>query len=44
MMLLHATECEEDGRLSCNGVEVSSNRTWEDAWFELELAVDQGEM
>ena len=42
-MLLHATECEEeDGRLSCTDVDKSSARTWEDAWRELEIALDEG--
>lgn len=44
VMLLHATDCEEEGgRLSCGGAENSSTRTWEDAWRELETTVDEGE-
>ena len=43
-MLLHATDCEEEGgRLSCGGAEKLSTRTWEDAWRELETTVDEGE-
>jgi diketogulonate reductase-like aldo/keto reductase len=43
VMLLHATDCEDDGgRLACTGTEKSSTRTWEDSWRELEITVDQG--
>lgn len=44
VMLLHATDCEEEGgRLSCVDADKSSTRTWEDAWQELETTVDEGE-
>ena len=44
VMLLHATDCEEEGgRLSCVDADKSSTRTWEDAWRELETTVDEGE-